>query len=352
MLKNIFNTCALCALFVASAAIAHADYYDCCDPCYDECGTFYGTVEGLIWRTNHCPIFVASKQNKNKGDNPGARDIVYLDEDYEGGVRVRFGYETCAYFADVSYLHFENTDKQKAERGDFDDMQPAGGGHFGSDQDRGLDFLESRVKFRYQNVDFRYGRFFCQESCLAPYLYAHARWLRVTFENEVAGGAIEDDPQSNGVDQESISRYSLNQKSTFKGGALGLGLGAHYTFCGNFGIGTNLGFMALIGETDIQYTSTNEVGTTRGPNTVFISKDCWDHVTPGVEFRLGIDYSCGLCGCFQVDVEVGYELDWYSDLLYYYSANASASGSSGRIPAFSCQDIGFAGPFVRLTVGF
>lgn len=136
--------------------------------------------------------------------------------------------------------------------------------------------------------------------------------------------------------------------SRFNGGGLGIGFGGHYSICGNFGIGSTFNFIALIGETLFNFSASDE---DTGINAHFARSKGWDHVIPGFEFRLGIDYAFCLCK-FDFTVEVGYELDWYSDLLFYPSHNLPAPEMSARIPTTDCQSIGFAGPFFRLTAAF
>jgi len=339
-MKHLFEKLTLCALLLSGLSLSAGECYDYCDPCcdYNPCcwdGNFYLTVEGLYWTVNHCPIGVARRSNQNSVDPEGLTAETYLYNEYDGGVRGRIGYEFCSFFTDVAYLYYSNKEKEDEELDGFNAMRVAGGPP--SDEDQS--FISSKAKFRYQNVDVRLGYNLCQTNCFTPFVYVNARWVRVDFKNIV--DAID-------TDTTNPELFHARQASRFNGGALGVGLGGHYTFCGNFGIGSTANFMALIGQTTFNYSKINE---SRSYNPFFEKTYSWDHVTPSVEFRLGLDYSCCLF-CFDVTVEIGYELDWYPNLLYYFSENEPAPGASFRIPNLTCQDIGFSGPFFRLTAGF
>ncbi|MCC5832637.1 MAG: hypothetical protein JJU12_06300 [Chlamydiales bacterium] len=363
-MKRILQKCAMFLILTSAPSLSASDYFSSCDPCCNYnpcCGNFYGTVEGLYWRVNHDPIGIARRANGNVNEPVYLIDDTYHYGRYSGGVRARAGYEACAFFADIAYLYFSDTDKKSQNRDRFSFMTLAGETPFNNDPTFGdedavvigpqinYDSVNSRARFRYQNVDLRFGYTFCPICCFEPFVYVDARWVKVDYRRTLYGEGFD------GSTGESLLLNS-STRSRFSGGGLGLGLGGRYTLFGKFGIASSFNFIALIGETLFNYSASQPVlfenqGIIQDFNPNFERSKKWDHVFPGVEFRIGVDYAFCLCN-FDFVVEVGYELDWYSNLLFYPSKNEPFAVGSAGIPTFTSQDIGFSGPFFRLTAAF
>lgn len=304
----------------------------CCYP-----REWYASVDALYWTVGHAPIFAAIKLDNN--DNPN-RQPLYMKGTYDGGARARFGFRESNKFAHISYLNFYATENKFFVKGDeFTFMLPSGG-RAGTNSN--VNFLDVGVKFRYQNVDLLYGVPLPTCFHVLPFAYAHARWARIDYTYDADGELRFGFPGE--------SSFRMKQQSGFQGGGLGLGLGGTYSFWKHFNLHSNVGVLALIGSTYFDYLSRDDGAGDLA--TIFTKRDTWNHVIPGMDFQISLDYNFCLCRCFTVAVEIGYELDWYADILNYSSINLIPQGANGRIMPFSTQSLAFGGPFFRLTVGY
>lgn len=309
-------------------------FADCCN----ECGC-YAEVEALIWKTMHNPIFVARRFDSGTGA-PRQRDELYLTGEYDPGVRVRFGYQTCDWFADISYLYFFNTEKVHKDRGDFDEMILAGGR---PNNNARVINAKSTATFRYQNVDGRLGYCLCQGNNFSSFVYGNARWVKIDFKNHTQG---------QNADNPGFEDF-LKQDSHFNGAGLGIGLGGRFYGCYGLGISANLGVMAIIGETELKnYSSASFDDTSSSVFANFISNpQRWSHILPALDFKIALDYAFCCCS-YWLKLEFGYELNQYFNVLRYASENLAPPQFSAETPLFTTQDIGFAGPYVGVTVKF
>lgn len=318
--------------FKVSADCGYYENYsnECCQQ-----GNFYVTLEALYWQPMHYPIFVARRSMSDV--NPAPRDELYLNGTYDPGVRARLGYLTCNCFTDIAYLYFHSDEKHDRSIDNFNKMEIAGAP---PSYDTEI-YAKGRSKFRYQNVDGRYGQFFCRCGNNFAFYYANARWVKVDFKNQVRAVPV------GGTDFLDF----FKQDSHFNGGGFGLGLGGHYVLCGKLGIAGNVGIMAIIGQTSLKNFNSNfDLGFF--VTEAFLKRsENWTHVVPALDFRLGIDYAFCWC-CFNGKIEVGYELDYYANILRYASSNLVSTPNSERIPFFEVQDLGFAGPYFNLTFMF
>ncbi len=330
----------MCALAISAGELLYADYGSC-DPCCCPSCEIYLDIDALYWKTMHCPIFVARRSIGNQASlgSPRPRDDLYHMGEFDGGVRARLGYQQCNTFTDLSYLYFYSKDDESEDMDDFNRMRMAFLPGV-NNQSRVLN-VASKAEFRYQNVDGRFGRFFCFSDCFNAFFYGNARWVKIDFKQSLEGTS-EDIPSS---------PNSAKQDSHFNGAGLGLGTGARYRICGNFGLTATTGVMAIIGESNLKnFASTWDENS--GLHDSFLdNQETWCHILPAFDFRVGLEYAC-CWHCFDMRVEVGYELNYYNNILRYASENSFPSPGSAEIPVFSCQDIGFGGPYLNIQFTF
>ncbi len=302
--------------------------------CYENsCGKFYFGADWLFWNANHSPIFVGKRfDSLSSAEANGKRDESFFNRHEGDGFRLRLGYDTGCSFAEVSYLHFTSDKHKSIERDDFDFLY-APGGLFTN-----LNSLKAKSELDYNNLDFCFGRTFCASECLEPFFYANARWVSIHFEKREKGV----------IDQEAPNTFKNHEKSEFNGGALGLGIGGRYNLGCNFGLNGKAGTMAVIGTTKLEWSTRDDTKT--HPHSS-IKDQKWNHVVPGFELALGLDYSKCFCNCYNLTVEFGYELQYYSEILRYGSSNLLSQGSS-NLESWDAQDIGFSGPYFRLGLHF
>lgn len=314
----------------------------CCNPCDNFCGNYYVEIEALYWKTMHDPIFVARRSSQTRGSDfvTNPKDELYHTGDWSWGVRGRLGYETCDWFADISYLYYASEDKRSEGLGGFNRLHIVGSPAFAGNETE--TFVASKAKFHYQNIDGRWGHFFYNQCQSNIFLYGNARGVKIDY-----------DQHSRGIPSTSTTfdDYFI-QEAEFRGGGLGMGIGSHYRFCGNFGIGGNAGILAVMGNTRYNFRSFYLQSSAPGTQETHLAKaENWWHMLPAFDFKVGIDYE--FCwSCFNFGIEVGYELNYYANILRSHSENSMSLPSSERIPTLQQQDIGFGGPFVNVDISF
>ena len=189
----------------------------------------------------------------------------------------------------------------------------------------------------YQNVDLKIGRSLCD--CCNLDLLVVMRWFDITRKRI----SIVDGDQP-GV---GLAHGSFVQKAEFEGFALGLGFAGETCVWDRFGMAGHLTLLAAIGQqrTPIFREITNfdsagnivDIDVTVRPVT---------GVAPAIDYRLGMTYTDD-CTCIAVIGEVGYGGHYYWKALRYNTQSKQVTSRSRTV-----EDIGFAGPYIRLGVLF
>ena len=292
-------------------------------------GDIYGGVELLYWKATHCSIpFAVGEKNSNGFTK--VREFS-IKGDYDWGVRGYLGYERCCYFGELSYLWLETENaSRRVHRGDFNDgldLQSVGE----------TDFAHSRLRFRYQNVDLRFGEYLQKGKGCAFQMYGHLRWADIDMHNRSIGSDQEEAPQS------------YEQNSSFQGGGIGVGVSGSSCIWRKIGIGSRLSLLGLVGRVrlDKQVKFIRGTGAGKDPQLISLTPSGRTTVVPVGEARLHLHYAT-TCRCTTVRVELGYELDYYFKALRY----SDQDQNSGGLPLRTCFNVGFGGPYLGLRVGF
>ncbi len=333
-MKRLFGTFALLALLASNATLIAGN---CCN--------YYGEIEALCWQTVHAPVFVARKFLGGVANGtPRPREEYYLDGNtYDPGVRVRAGAQYCSWFGDLSYLYFYSDERISEDRGSLNRMTMAGSPAFSPTNGK-IVSVKSTGKYEYQNVDGRVGHLFYLGRCIDAFLYANARWIRVDFRNVTTGIPVDPLPAD-----PSLQNF-FKQGANFKGGGGGLGAGVSYNLCGNLSLRGNLGLMAIFGKSRLLNFSTRFIDGTDISTNVLLNPESHYQFVPAIDFKLSLSYTLCICNC-PLDAELGYELDYYSEILRYAS-NTEVGSVRADSPPFDDQSIGFEGPYFRLTVRY
>jgi len=291
---------------------------------------YYGDIEALYWKPSHAPI-IAGRQIGPSGGGLRFRENFIIKGDHDWGVRARFGYAGCGFFLDASYLYYDesNTSSFTAAPGSVIRM-PSGAG---SDN---LQFLSSKLSWRYQNVDVRYGHHFLRDCRSTFYAYGNARWVKVEFSNLDTG--IRTTPL--------VNPDTYLQKTDFNGGGLGVGVGGRYALCWGFGLGGSLGAMAVIGDLDPTIALFE---ADIGNSFLTVEENAATCVLPALELRFGLDWS-KQCRCLKLGAEVGYELDTYFDLTRH-NIGIDRDGADD-VPQLTYFGTGFGGPYFRVSARY
>jgi Legionella pneumophila major outer membrane protein precursor len=308
----------IATLLIASSAASA--FMGCCD------GKFSGEAEALYWRATSCTISYARSLS---GVETSLRTDHYINPDHDWGFRLGLGYDcNCSRFG-VSYLYLQTTDGARVNKGDGD-LQIQG-------NDNEVDFAQTSLKFRYQNVDVRAARMLHQGCDCNFAVTAVARWVDIDMKYRTAGSF------DTGYEPPVIFR-GLNQCASFNGGGVGIGLAGEYGLPCDFGIGGHFDFAAIIGR--------HEVGKFVG----FNSFDSDTHVSPGYssssfipagQFDLFISYSRCLCRALW-NVKLGYEMHYFWNALRY----SAVDEFENDVPNLECYSVGFGGPYIGLSASF
>ncbi len=338
-MKRLFGNLTLLILLIGGRA--HLTAAECYDPYNSKGCAYYAEIEALYWKTYHCPIFIAERFDDALANGIALpHDQFYLDGAYNGGTRIRLGTRSCACFFDLSYLYFRSDEHESASRDGFNTMVMAGNV---GDSDRVLS-AKSTGKFRYQNLDGRLSYDLDLVRCLDAFLYSNARLMRIDFQNNTTGVPVNPLPAD-----PSLENF-FKQESEFKGGGVGFGVGTRAHLCGGLSLHGSGGVMAIYGASKLKNFTSRTISNPLVRINVLKTPQIQHHLFPGLELRAGLDYGFCICGR-PVELEVGYELDYYAKVLRYASETEIEFGRA-EIPHFTCQNIGFGGPYFRLALSF
>lgn len=291
------------------------------------CGNYYLDAEVLYWKPIHEPILTARVLTSAVSQHD-----LDLTGQYDVGGRVRLGYEVCDWFFDVAYLYYRGTDHNEATGvPDFIAVDPV----FDFSQ---VSFFETKAAIRYQNIDARIGHHLCSGRWWDTFVYANARWVTMDIINMA---------EFKDVDGDNFTLETLRQTGDFNGGGLGLGLGGNVCAWRGFGLTSTAGITLIYGESRAEdYTIIRLDGDDITSNTAVLinqpTPNCYTHAFPAFDLRFGVDYNFCM-GCLDVTAEVGYELDYYFNVLPL---------SQNRLEQSEFSDMGFAGPYFKLAIVF
>jgi Legionella pneumophila major outer membrane protein precursor len=191
------------------------------------------------------------------------------------------------------------------------------------------DGAEARLRIEYWNLDLRLTQFLVRDPRYNIYALGGARFASHTFKEAavgVFGAAL--DPTGGIVE------------SRFDGAGPEVGIGGDVCIWQGFSLISHSNICAIVGER-----------RTRGLTVAPEQKLRFDRATvisPCLNIRVAVRY-CLSWSCFQVSGEVGCELDHYWNALNVIPAlNGGANLGQQRLE----RDIGWAGPYAGLMVGF
>ncbi len=237
---------------------------------------------------------------------------------YHPGWRIKGRFDQECWFTEFSYLYLHTTDTAEVSR-DADIVLGLQG--LGP-----VRRIRAQLKHRYQNLNLRFGLFLHKRARGTLYAYANARYIKMDHKelSALASGAISID---------------ITQRTEFKGGAFGVGLGSQYRLPCNFSLFAEVGPMAAIGRRRQPTQSSTIFGTPVGGSVMTPHTG----VIPAIDLSLGIDYCWGV-----IQARVAYELN------YYWNAIAMAPLAVGpTVPVVNeAFNQGYAGPYARLGVTF
>jgi hypothetical protein len=258
-------------------------------------GEFGVSIEALYWRPCSCEreyLFSPELETSRASS---------INPKPEWGFRLGIDYlsaDTCRLAAlDWTLLRSTTT-------------QEAGGG--------GL-IATAKQRVRYDRVNLRGGYYLHHSSCIDLYAFAGVRYLYVDLRQS-----------------EGRPNLWLSENSRFQGGGLELGLGGEYRMSCGLNLVGQAGPTASIGR------RTNHAPVLHLPSRTICA--------PGLDFRIGINYT-KQCRCLAFTGEVGYELNYFYGLLALPRDGAIVDRPvTGELT--SCRNIGFAGPYARVRIGF
>ncbi|MBS0622055.1 MAG: hypothetical protein JSR80_03755 [Verrucomicrobia bacterium] len=321
LLKFCTSICVLAALSI-TPLVAQT----CSAPCWDACdwgADFAVGVDALYWKPLHCDYVIGRKDIT--GVNSTVSNIFAITADYAWGVRTYASYARDCNFIDASYLWFQA----------HDTFFP-GDGLISNVASNSTARPVGRLFFQYQNVDLRLGQILHKGCGCSFYVFADARWAFINERRQLNAIVI----------SETNSNLEIIHKSTFSGAGVGVGMGGQFSIWNCFSGFGRLTALSLIGnrQTPIESMISTDPITQR---VKFRSNTC---IIPAIDVRLGLDYQWE-CGCLSTVWEVGYELDYYFQVLNTVNEQSNSLGVSSQVLR-SCKNIGFAGPYAGVKLLF
>jgi hypothetical protein len=284
----------------------------------DDCCPSLG-AELLYWKVSSCDWDYGTLQQATV--EPGVIiDQLAINQDYDFGFRL-FGSldNACSYLSlDWTYLRAS----------DAVEVAP------GPDQrlivNANLSRVDVGLKTSYNRVDLRMGH----------HLY---RSCGVTLSSYVGCNFVDVDEKRRleGIDTENnIHRYT--SKAEFYGLGVEVGFSGSYELCYGVNLSARAGGLAILGrrkhhalderpEADLYYLFPSNI-----------------QCIPGADLRLGLNTTFS-CGCSQIFVEVGYEIDTFFQML---PTRNILSPQVGVARGVGCKTVSFAGPYASFWLHF
>lgn len=194
--------------------------------------------------------------------------------------------------------------------------------------------------FEFNTIDLQFGRNICcfEDGNFHPYLGVRAALIRQTQHITFLGLTA-------GSDANLIA--TSFRKNQFWGVGPSFGFDSSWTFVDSLSLSGGLSGALLCGNFDAETKPLAELSI----NTISLAlvRSDINRVRPTVDGYLGFDWSCPLAGCFQIDVGVYYEVEYFWN--QWQAPNDVVDGilSSGTSPQ---GDLTLHGLTVKLGVTF
>jgi Legionella pneumophila major outer membrane protein precursor len=249
-----------------------------------------------------------------------------LKPDYDVGFRIwgsTYKHDCCHLF-DVDWTHLRTFDSQR-QVGPMVIVFP-------NDQSLQNGVVNADLKFAYDKVEIRAGRFIASHCNSIAWAYGGTGYLNLQRTQTAIGVDTTGGPSVKSV-----------ERASYEGGMLEVGVGADVEEPYCFHLLGHIGALIGIGERKLHQTLTfGETTTYNYPSET----SC----IAGVEMRLGVQWRYET-RCAWIMFQVSYELDHWFDA---FRLSTSQPGAIGQPPIANTtlKSVGFSGPSVSLAVRF
>lgn len=328
-MKSLF----LSALALSPLLMAEEDpckTIECCQLAYPSCRfethcgfNTYVTLEGLYWVAKENGLIIAQEgvpaPGAQTGDVPPTSynfrgNILRIDPDWDWGFRLGVGYNLCFDEWDVKATWTSyRTNKDAKFQSDGSTYALNLWGHSDVSSSSASSLIKSHFDFKYDTLDFEWGRAFGagQCFCLRPYFGIRAGWIDQTLTdfNQVA---LENRPgQSLSTD--------LKALSDFTGAGLRFGLDGRFDLLCDLSLFGIASYSLVYGSFDASF---KESVNGDNPNSglpavqdliIADAQDCFHMGTSSLQLGLGIQWNRGFC-CDRY--RFGLHLSWEQNLWF------------------------------------
>ncbi len=328
-IQRLAGVAAAVALLLSGQLLAAQS--TCCmaptGPCFDSCSSICGGWEigaHALYQTPTNCRFTYAVSNAITGEGINSRNGVAHDLTYSAdwGYRI-FG----RYLKDCSFLglSYQWIDSSSTDSVVGTNVYVWG---LGRNQDM-LSKASSHSKFKYQNVDVRWGHYLHRSCAGSFYYFGNVRWIDYSLSREL-------NLVNFVTGQTGLSR----ENGKLQGAAIGAGVGAERDLWCNIGIFGEGNVLGVIADQSLNVVAKDN----NSDLTSFLSYPSNLYISPEAVLRIGLNYEWA-CDCLRVVFETGYEID------YLWNALASPellnTGMVGFDPTFGthCISVGFSGLF-------
>ncbi len=242
-----------------------------------------------------------------------------IQPDYEAGFRIfgaTYTWDCCHIFS-IDWTRLYTSDAVKKSAGTLF--------VFPNETDLTDATVRARLKYRYNKVNVRAGRYIASYCDSKAYVFGGIRYVNIERFQEAKAGSVQS-----------------FQSSKFDGAAFEVGFGMVAEEGCGFAITGHFAGLMGIGERRL----------TQKVNTIRYRHPSHTACIPGLEARLGVRYRYE-CSCFWINAEIGYEIDHYFDALALVTdGNAIRNTTNPAIGATSNIGVGFSGPYLQISVRF
>lgn len=328
--NQIAGLCLVVGLFLATPATAE----ECCN--WNGC--FSAGAELLYWRPCKCEWTWAFKQFiPAAGERTQNYQVIKNRPDFGFCLYGTYNSESGCSFTTLSWTHLRATNSNRVGP-----VDPATGTTiFIIPLDGTYSEATASEKQEYDRVVLQVGRFLYRNWCANFYAYAGIEFIDVDQKHAIEA-----------LDINTLSEYQ--EKSEFYAFGFDLGIGGEYALGCGFNVSARTGGIAAVGRRKHRANSSFPITGRRSrdaalqqvPITAKFNYPSSIAFVPGVEAGVGLSYLLS-CGRTEFEIEIGYAIEHYFNALDVSSAGGDASEFDS-----SCEDIGFAGPYLKVQFCF
>ncbi len=298
--------------------------------------------------------YATSTSNGNSTNNALSSNVQSVKPDYGFGFGLGIGYifPNSGNDVQLNWTHFDNSYSNGVSAGTTGSIvSPV----FSNDNFAPFTTANAQVKFNYNAVDLDVGQYVNMGTRLQTRLFGGLRFAQLEQNFSANYSGTEADEFS--ADTSTMSG-TINSK--FTGVGPRMGIDSTYHIVNGFGVVGQVAVSALVGRVKSNASQvTNNTSTYDGINTNIrntnIGSNNVTRVVPGVDGKLGLDYSMPFKNGSMFNIEAGYQVSYYANVFDSFAASSAGSVENIAAPYSNStfnrvsNSFGLSGPYLSVN---